>query len=287
MATIRAALDDDLPAISKYLADRMDGNFPPALFRRCFEYRWARRQNLGFLIDDGGSVRGFIGAIYSDRHLRGADHQLCNINSWSVDEDYRKLSLPMAKRLLDQPDFTFTCFSPSKVVAECLRFFKFETSPVEKVLFTPAHGLLRALRRLPFKVVTPDPDPASFEALLDETQRRLYRDHLDYRCAHLLIHHEDRRCYVVTVRRGRGWRAFADVLYASDPELLVEFVVGTHLPLWRAHGTFLTGIDRRWFRKIPHAVHVYRGLRPLQWRSRTLNLADIDALYTELVTLYA
>lgn len=289
MAAIRAAAEADLPAISRYLADRMGHGYPPERYRRFFEYRWAPRPNLGFLIEDGGSVRGFIGAIYSVRNIRGAEHRICNINSWSVDEEHRKLSLMMAMRLLAQPGYSFTCFSPADVVVECLKFFKFETWRVEKVLFTPAHGVRAALTasRPRVRVLTPQRDAAAFEAALDETQRQIYRDHAPYRCGHMLIERGDRRSYVVTVRRGRGGRAFADVLHASDPSLFVEAVAHTHVPLWRAHRTFLTGIDRRLVEHVPAATYVYRGLRPLQYRSPTLTLNDIDTLYSELVPIFA
>lgn len=284
MATIRAAVDADLPAVASYCAARMDGNQPPERFRRFFDYRWAERPNLGFMIDDGGKVGGFIGAIYSVRTIRGEEHRLCNINSWAVDPEHRKLSLLMAKKLLDQRGFTFTCFSPSEVVAECLRFFKFETSPTDKVLFTPAHGLSRRLRGR-VRVHTPAHGVTEFEALLDHAQKRIFRDHAPYRCGQLLIEAGDRRSYVVTVRRGRGAKVFADVLHASDPALFVEAIGHTHLPLWRAHGTVLTGIDRRLLREVSRTSYVYRGFRPLQFRSPTLGLRDIDALYTEIVTI--
>jgi hypothetical protein len=287
MAAIRAATEADLPAISRYLAERMGHGYPPARYRRFFEYQWAPRPNLGFLIEEGTSVRGFIGAIYSVRKIRGADHRICNINSWSVDEAHRKLSLAMAMRLLAQPGYSFTCFSPAEVVVECLRFFKFETWHVEKVLFTPAHGLRNAVRRPRVRVLTPESAGAAFEAALDDTQRQIHRDHAPYRCGQMLIERGDRRSYVVTVRRGRGARAFADVLHASDPALFVEAIAYTHLPLWRAHRTFLTGIDQRFVEHVGPTTYVYRGLRPLQYRSASLTLHDIDTLYSELVPIFA
>ena len=103
------------------------------------------RPNLGFLIEDGGQVRGFIGAIYARRRLLSGERVVCNVNSWAVDDDYRQLGLFMAKRLLDQQDMAFTCFSPSERVVELLRFFKFETWETEKVLFPIGSGLTRIM----------------------------------------------------------------------------------------------------------------------------------------------
>jgi hypothetical protein len=190
----------------------------------------------------------------------------------------------MLKSLFDQRDCTFTCFSPSDRVVEILRFFNFQTWPMEKVIFTPASGLHFGSRGPPVEVVT---SPPRIEALLDEEQRRIRRDHLPYRCGHLVLRSGDRTCYVVTVRRGRDVRAFADVLHASDPGLLLRAIARTHLPMARAHRTFLTGIDRRFLNKLPLGTFIYRDLCPLQFRSSSLQLGDIDSLYSELVPLCA
>jgi hypothetical protein len=284
MPTIRAATIADLPSVASYLSSRFRGEGGANRYRRFFEYPWlSDRPNIGFLLEDAGQVRGFVGAIYSRRTIRGEMHQLCNLNSWSVDEEHRRLSLLLVKRLIDQPGYTVTCFSPSEKVTGLLAFFKFKTWTSEKVLLTPINGLRSALRSPRVRVLTPG---RGLEEELDDVERGIYEDHRSYRCGHMLLVRGDRRSYVVTVRRGRGQRAFADVLYASDPALLVESIAHTHWPLFRAHGTFVTGVDRRFVKELPPAVYVYRGLRPIQYLTRSLDLTDIDTLYSELVPMY-
>ena len=227
-------------------------------------------------------MRGFLGALYARRLVRGVEHRLCNISSWAVDHEHRKLSLSMIQGLLDQKDHTFTCFSPSDKVVEILGFFKFRKLETEKVIVTPLSGgrrLLGPARR--WRVC----QGAGTEARLDPMQLRLYRDHAGYRLGHFLIEDGTRSCYVVTGRRGRGPRIFADVLHVDDPGMLLECLPRLAWPLFRVHGTLLVGLDRRYVPRLPALSYVYGGLRPVQFRSATLEAKDIDALYTELVPM--
>lgn len=286
MAIIRAASPDDLSAIADYLARRFAGAGGAARYRRYFDYAWMPdRPNLGFLIEDGGEIRGFLGAIYGRRTIRGTSHAFCNISSWSVDDDHRKLSLHMLKRLLDQKGYTFTCFSPSERVTEVLAFFKFQTIDREKILFSPLSGLLGLPQRLrrPWPRVLTRAD--GMERHLDAEQRRIFADHAPYRLGQFLLRHGDERCYFVTGRRGRGVKVFADLLHASNPRLLVEQIGAAQLPLLREHRTLLFGIDRRFVGEPPPATYRYARLRAPMFRSESLAAAEIDSLYTEMAPM--
>ena len=286
MPVIRPATAGDLPAVSRYLAGALRGGGPER-YRRFLDYAWpGPKPDLGVLIEDAGQVRGFVGAIYAERVIGGARVTCCNLTSVAVDESHRKQTLQLFGALLSRKELTFTCFSASDRVAKILDFFKFQHAPGERVIVAPISGLagLRALAgRPPVRVIA---KPARLEAVLDPAQQAIARDHGRYRCGRFVIERGGRRCFVVTVRRGRGVRAFADVLHASDPDLLSEHLPWIHAPIFRAHGTLLTGIDRRWVRTAPAASFVYAKLRPAYARSPSLSLDQIDALYSELVPMY-
>ncbi len=279
MATIRAATEADLHGVGDYLASRLS-NRDPARYRRFFQYRWMPdRPNLGFLIEDAGAIRGFIGAIYARRTLRSGARLVCNISSWAVDDDHRQLGLMMAKRLLDQKDMAFTCFSPSERVVELLRFFKFETWESEKVLFPIGSGLRHAVVAATTRLLHGE----ALASSADPVHRKILEDHRDYRLARFALERGDRRCYVIAGRRGRGVKVFADVLYASDPPLLVEAVARAHPHVVRTLRAAIVGVDRRVLSDVPRDTLSYRKLRPLQYRG--LSLADLDTLYSELVPI--
>lgn len=283
-AVIRPAAASDLDAIAAYLSRALgeDAARPPAHYRRMLDYRWlAAKPDLGIVIEDGGQVRGFLGAIYSDRVIGGVARRFCNLTSVSVDASHRSYTLRAFNALLAPKDRTYTCFSANEAVSKILEFYKFHCAPAAKVIVAPVSGLAGLARRA--RVIT---DPAALDAELDPAQRTIARDHAHYRCAQLLVVAGDRRCYTVAVRRGRGVRAFADVLHASDPELLMASLPWLQVPMWRALRTVLIGIDQRWIRDRPRLSAVYTKLRPTHVRSPALAPGDIDALYSELVPLY-
>lgn len=283
-ATIRPAGPGDMEAVASYLAAAFAHPDGPARYRHYLDYSWlAHKPDLGVLLEDGGEVRGFVGAIYSDRRWGGETRRFCNLTSIAVHERYRKLTLQLLGSLLRRKELTFTCFSASDQVAKILDFFKFERCASEKIVVAPVSGL-RGLRHLARARVVTRPD--ALDDALDDEQRVIARDHRAYRCGQLLLVNGKRRCFVVTVRRGRGRRAFADVLHASDPEMLIDHLPWIHGPLFRAHGTVLTGIDRRWLPRPPRVSFTYRKLRPIYARSSTVRLDQVDGLYSELVPMY-
>jgi hypothetical protein len=284
--TVRPATPTDRDAIAAYLAEHLRGEGGADRYRRFFTYGWladADKPDLGMMIEDGGQVRGFIGAIYGRRRIRGRDHQLCNLNCWRVDEGVRMHSLVMLKRLLDRRQYDFVCVSPSDRVAELLRFFKFETLDTGKLLFGPLSGVRASPRT--WRVKAWDAG-SGIERHLDDEDRRVFTDHAPYRLAQWLIERGDRRCFAVMARRGRGVRVFADVLHASDPVLFAESI-GLLIPkLASALGTVIAGVDRRFLPTPPPRTVGYDRLRATLYRSSTLGPTDLDALYTEFVPMY-
>ena len=189
----------------------------------------------------------------------------------------------MFARVLAAKDVTYTCFSATDQIGEILTFFKFQHRPSDKVVVGPISGLGRLWSARRATVVV---DPTALDTALEPAERAIARDHRAYRCGQLLIEAGSRRCFVVTIKRGRGARVFADVLHASDPELLVEHLPRVHGPLFHAHRTLLTGIDHAWLSRRPRVSFTFRKLRPIYMRSPSVKLHQLDALYSELVPMY-
>jgi hypothetical protein len=286
---VRAATPADRNAIADYLAQHLQGAGGAARYRRFFEYGWiadADKPDLGMLVEDDGRVKGFIGAIYGRRVIRGREHKLCNLNCWRVDEDVRMHSLVMLKKLVDRREHDFVCVSPSDRVTEVLKFFKFQELDQGKILFAPGSGVPLDPRRWRVKVYDAK---HGIEDHLDDEQRRVFRDHAPYRLVQWVIERGDRRCFAVMGRRGRGARVFADVLHVSDPALFVE-TIGLLVPrLLVTLGTPLVGLDRRYAApagvKPPRTIAYDKLRRPL-YLSKTLGPTDLDALYTEFVPMF-
>ena len=175
-AVLREARAADLPAVAAYLADRLGRRAQH--FVRYFEYGWlADKPDLGVLVEEGGRIGGFLGAIYARRPVRGRELLFCNLTSWHVDDHLRHLSLEMMARCLARPGCTFTTFSPSEKVVAVLRYFKFQRVDAEKVLFAPVSGLSGLLRRPRPRISWGGELPAR----LTDAERRIFDDHRGYR----------------------------------------------------------------------------------------------------------
>lgn len=281
MATVRQAGVADRQVVSQFLAPRLGRGDSVAQFERLLDCQWlADTPDIGWIIEDNGNVGGFVGAIYSRRIVRGRLQAFCNVHSFAVDRRYRHLSLAMLKQLLDRTDQTYTCFSASPVALEILRFFKFQTTDATKVIFTPAAGLTRLVRRgITVRRGT------EILGSLDPCERAIMEDHVGYRCGHFLLEADGARCYFVTVRRGRAFRAFADVLHASNPELLVKYIAHAQVPVAMTHRTSLIGLDRRLVTARPAGTFLFSKLWPLALKSTSVNISEVDLLYSELVPL--
>lgn len=280
MPIVREATLEDGAALSEYLPPRLGGT--AGGFRRLFEYQWPiAKPDIGMLIEDGGHIRGFVGGIYSQRRIAGRLQPFCNVHSFAVDAEYRRFSLLMLQRLLGSADCTYTCFSASPRALEIFKAFKFQIVDAAKVMFTPLAGLTRLLRPgVRLRRATEAVDD------LDPGEREIVRDHGSYRCGQFILEADDQRCYFVTIRRGLRVRAFADVLYASNPSLLVSHVGHVHTAIARTHHTPLLGLDRRFVPRAPAGTFTYARIHPLAFRSSVLREEDLDALYSELVPMY-
>lgn len=272
---IRPATREDVVSVSAFLARTLQGG-PPERYTRYLDYEWNRSDSeIGSLLEVEGRVRGFIGAIKAVRIISGAAHQTCNLTSISVEEPFRSMSLHLFQAALKNRDVSYTSFSASPEVETILSFFKFAQRPGSKLILPPGASI--GTRPWRFGIET---DPARME--LDEELRRLARDHHDSGCAVIEIRDRARSGLIVAARRGRDVRAFADVLYASDGELLLDALPRVQLVLARELGTLLVGVPPDWVSRRPRASFQYTKLRPIYLRSPRLKLSDVDGLYSEL-----
>src|SRR5690606_13971319 len=146
---------------------------------------------------------------YAERRIRGQVEKVCNITSWCVLDQYRQQSMRLALAVLNQKGYHFTEFSPTKVVAGTLQFFKF--GPLDErqlvVVNTPWPGLA------PVRMLH---DSVRIEAELQGEALSIYRDHARYPwLRHLLVGRGGRWCHVIYKRRVFKRLPAAAVLYMS------------------------------------------------------------------------
>src|ERR1035441_2161552 len=106
---VRPAHEGDIDAVIPLLRTGFGSHWPPETWRRLFEYpRVESQPNLGFVLESGDQLVGFLGAIYSERLVGGRLERFCNLSSWYTIPQFRNFSLKLLMAVLAQRGYTFT-----------------------------------------------------------------------------------------------------------------------------------------------------------------------------------
>lgn len=276
--SVRPIMHGDTAAVAQFLHDHLnDGISMRSWADSLGVNRMASAPNHGFLLEDRGRVVGAYVAHYMDRDLGRGTERFCNLGAWCVIPEFGFHALRLLKALLAQDGYHFLDLSPSgNVVAinERLGFHHLDTRTA--LLVTKPwgrHGV--------------SDDPGVIERTLGERERRLYLDHRDLDAAyHLVLRREAEHCYVVfrKDRRKRLPRVFASMLHVGNPDLFHRMLrpLCGHLLL---HGIAAMLAELRIVGHRPAGSIILASSRPKMYRSSTLQPADIDYFYSELVSV--
>lgn len=276
--TIEPITQETLPEFAAFLESNMPVARSAANWVTGLKTHWRGvRPNYGFLLRDNDKVVGGIGAIYVERYIRGKNESFCNITSWCVLDSYRKFSMQLAIKVVSQPGYHFTDFSPTKVVAGALQFLNFKSLD-ESVAVIPN------LPVSPFggRVIV---DPQQIERHLSGQIAEVWKDHAGFPwLKHLIVGGPKKWCHVIYKPRQFKGLGCAQIIYVSDGALFRQHLrcLGWHF-FW--HGIFTTHIESRMLATLPWLAAIRTGFNPKQFLSKTLAPSDIDYLYSETVAL--
>lgn len=142
---VRPAHEGDVDAIIPLLRIGFGPHWPSETWRRgLFEYPGVKSQpNLGFVLESGDQLVGFLGGIYSERLVGERLERFCNLSAWYTIPQFRKFSLKLLTAMVAQQGYTFTNFTPSEQVARVMKACGFRPLESHKLLCGP--WLYRAL----------------------------------------------------------------------------------------------------------------------------------------------
>ena len=275
---IEAVTPATLPEFAEFLHQHLDSGRSSQDWAAQLRRSWmVEPPNHGFVLRVDGAIVGGIGAFYAEREIAGQLHKTCNISSWCVLDAYRTQSMRLAMALTSQPGFSFSDFSPTKVVAGTLSFLKFKNLPdgewVLPNLPLPAGG----------RVLTA---PADIEAACSGSALQDYRRHRDFPwLRHVVVGRPGAWCHVIYKRRALKGLASAAVLHASDRDLLARHWrrLGCH---FLRHGLLLAQLPCWLSPAAPAApARLRSGFNPKQFLSTALAPEQIDMLYSEQMAL--
>lgn len=249
-------------------------------WRALFQQPWLQGLPVGYAIEEGGTIAGFLGTIFSRRIIQGEAHLFCNLSTWVVQEDQRGMSLMLLFEALKHKDCTFTDFTANKV-APILKRFGFKCLAQRLFVQFPLPSPAALFK--PARILTQPEDIAS---RLNGETRRLFNDHAGWKCNHLLVEIGNDQCYIVydVVRRKR--LPFARIHHISHPDIYCQYAQRFALAAcrkanvagWMAAENLLKG-------KKPHFAYSIPQKQALLYRSTVLNANQIDTLYSELQLL--
>lgn len=276
---IEPLTDSNLPEFAAFLNRHLSAERSPAEWAAALKIDFGvERPNFGFVMRDGATIVGGIGAIYSARDIGGRQVRFCNITSWCVLDDYRKQSMRLAMAVTGQPGYCFTDFSPTPVVGGVLRFLKFkpidERQTVILNLPSPAGGArLLAV-------------PAEIRAALDGGALKIYEDHARFPwLRHVLVgSREGAWCHVIYKRRSFKGLPSAQILHVSDRHIFAHGLrrLCNHL---LALGMVTTHVETRSLSRPIRLSGIRTGFNAKLFLADDLEPGEIDYLYSESMSM--
>jgi hypothetical protein len=280
--TIEPIKDSDLLDFCRFLTRNLSNARSAEEWAGAFLQHWGvEKPNNGFMLRDDEQIVGGIGAIYSQRLIRGKPERFCNITSWCVLDKYRSQSMRLAMAVTSQPDFHFTDLTPTEVVSKTLQFLKFKPMNERHVVCPNLPWPFPHLAGV--RIVK---DSNAIEQVLSPEDARVYRDHKHLLWLnHLAVGRTGDFCHVIYKKNHLKGLPGAFVLGFSDAGqfLKYHYALGSHL-LFR-EGLLYTRVESRLLPRVPGPGIELAGFRNKVFRSDSLAEADISNLYTEIVAL--
>ena len=275
-------LDENLEEFSSFLHQYMGSRLSPAEWRAAFEQDWCDdKPNNGFMLRDNSRIVGAIGAIYASRLMHGSIQKFCNITSWCVLGEYRTHGMRLATILTSQRGYHFTDFTPTKVVADVLRFLKFKTLDARQIIVPNLPWI-----GYPTSGVRVVDEPCQMQAELPEERARVLRDHLHLPWIRQLVF-VDSSGPVHIVYKRVNFKQFscAFVLAVSDRDRFARnFSLFRHYLLLKQRISS-TRLEQRLLSREPLLKVKLKTFPRMLFYSPTLKEADIDNLYSELTSI--
>jgi hypothetical protein len=279
MAELRPVLESDVGAVCEFLGKNMHRGMKASEYRALFSYSWMEdKPGMGYLLEDGAEIVGFLGAIYSCRKIGGKMERFCNLTNWCVLPPFRNESLKLFFAVLGRPGQTIVNLSPSLEVQAMLTAMRYRPLDTFKLFSLPlTHFWTLAGRGRILQ------EGAELQAALDESQQEIIRHHSGTGCRFIVITEGQRTCLVVAKRRKKQGVPFTEILHASDSDLLRRNFERVKLSLMLRDRTPLLAIDERLLESRLPLMLPYR--RPSFFQSRSVDPHFIDNLYSELALL--
>ena len=133
-------------------------------------------------------------------------------------------------------------------------------------------------------------DQSRIAEILDPVNLRIFRDHLQYNCGHLVI--QDKHGYSYLLYTGKTYKKYncdvpyAHIQYISNRSVFLKHLNKIKTYFLKSRKYLFLAVDERLIgnRPIPYSK-VYKLKIPRMYKSEILTGEQVDNLYSELVVL--
>jgi hypothetical protein len=250
-----------------------------ATWKNLFTRDWsAKEQYCGRILLADEKPAGFIHSLFSDRKINEKEVIVCNLGTWIVEEEYRRKSLMLFFPYMEMKDITFTSFTANPKYTPILQRFNFQS--LEKtVYFIPPYPSIS-------KSIPLINDPQVIQNCLDGDVLKIFLDHKDLHCIHLLVQSSNAQCYLNISMTRKKRLPVAFIHFVSDVDLFLSTIQQTASSVCRLlHASAimvgehtLHGVKPRLSLAVPRRFQLW-------FRSTNLNAYDVDTLYSEYQVL--
>ncbi len=278
MITIKKATVKDVDKLLPLLLELDSINQTQKEWKSLFKFHWDNNQNyFGYVMCDGDKAVGFLGLLFSRRVVNDQPNNFCNITSWIVKKEYRRQSLHLLLPVLELDNQTITvltCNAGTYFITKKLGFIDLELGQ-RVILPLPFLPKSKPSTNIIF-------DRSEIEKKLQGETLKIYYDHCNLNCFHILICGPEGICYLVGARTNKKSIPLLHIHYMSAHRVFSSHVSAVSGRLcWRAKVAGLL-VDERLLQGETIFPSIHFSLpNPRVYKSDTLKSNDIDLLYSE------
>lgn len=247
-------------------------------WQRQFNFPFGKvEDHCGYMLLADQKPVGFLGAIFSQRMIRGKLEKFCDLAAWIVDENYRNNSLSLLFPVLREKYLTITTFTASNRVQAVLRKLGFKDieTALQILISKPS------LKKSPILIFDLD----QIESRLSGVALQIFRNHKHLQCWHVLLDTPDGPCYLMLNKSMKKRIPLGNIDTISDRNLFTKYIRHSIFPVcnhFHIYGLVLGG--HFGISRIPFSLQAPRRHANL-FRSSTLQPEDIDLVYSEVQVL--
>src|SRR5262249_39524703 len=300
---IREVTDEMIPQVREFLSSRKEFGFCRE-WNGVFRYPWKQGNfPYGYAIVHEGNVIGFAGTLFCERVIGGSNVVYCNLSVWVVDENHkgaRSLAVALLAGALKTQNAVVTCFTANETAQKSLKKIGFKSIDAQQIALPTLTSYWPWKNKDPGEVIF---DLEPIEPYLNEKDRKIFHDHKNLNCTHLLARDTitNQYCYVIGTTtplrlRKLPWPArillqgffsgcsCLNVCYASDSAFLAENIRMISQRLWKHRKIVALRYDSRLISGRLSALEYKMPTERLCFGLKDFQAAEIDDLYSELVT---